>query len=682
LVNDQGIINQASLQKIKDLSQSLRMFPGVNKDEIISLATFTQVANTEQGLLIAALLQNVPVSQQELADFREHVRNNPLLWQRLVSEDLTTTLISAPIAKDTPQEDVYQAAIALRNQYQGPEQLYIYGFQIIDQGIEEGIDQDLSLLFPLAIIIIAVLLFFCFLNLRSVFLPILTMVLAVVSTMGIMGWLGFKISTVTSIIPVLIISLGSSYGIHLLERYFSADEDEKITALAKVAKPIILAGITSAIGFFTLIVFKIESLKEFGLFAGLGILFMMFYVLIFCPAFLFILEKNRKSKPEPQFLPKITNHLLIKIQSFSHKTKTVVLLTVGLLVISFWGISKLQVGSNPTEFFPQDHPVRQASQIFTEKFSATGVIEVMFESETEQSVLEPQVLAKIWAFQQYSETLSAVGYTDSIINALRYINLALQGTETIPQTKPLVSQYLLLYGSNRTVDLNMYLDNSQQRLKVTIWMNIDDSQQIEQNYILMQEYLAHNLPAGITVKFGGENMEWIAQNKYIVIGKIVNIIATIIIIFVISAFIFRSLRLGILTILPLSFSTILIFGFMGFLNISLDLASCILTGVTVGVGVDFAIHFINRLLENDLTQENVSEIISKVHFQAGKPIIYDVLSNIFGFSVLLFSSFTPIRDFGWLIILSMISCSLATLVFLPRLIKNVLNLVKEGHDEI
>ena len=216
----------------------------------------------------------------------------------------------------------------------------------------------------------------------------------------------------------------------------------------------------------------------------------------------------------------------------------------------------------------------------------------MFESQDPQGVLEPQVLEKIWEFQQYSETLSAVGYTDSIINALRYINTSLQGSDDIPQTRALVSQYLLLYGSNRTVDLNMYLDNEQQRLKVTIWMNIDDSQRIEQNYLQMQEYLAQNLPANILVKFGGENMEWIAQNKYIVVGKIANIIATIIIIFMISAMVFRSLSLGIMTILPLSFSTILIFGFMGFLNIRLDLASCILTGVTVGVGVDFAIHFL------------------------------------------------------------------------------------------
>jgi len=671
--NEQNIINQTTLQIVRALSQDLRSFPGVNKEEIISLATFTQVTNTEQGLLIDNLLQNIPATEQELQNLQEQIINNPLLWQRLVSEDLTTTLISAPIAKETPQEEVYQAAMMLRDKYQGSIKIYVYGFQIIDQGIEEGIDQDLSLLFPLAIIIIAVLFFLCFLNLRSVFLPVLTMFLAVVSTMGIMGWLNFKISTVTSIIPVLIIALGSSYGIHLLERYFSAADKE--VALAKVAKPIILAGLTSAIGFFTLVVFKIESLKEFGLFAGLGILFMMFYILVFCPAFLSILKQKEKTKSVLQFLP---NYLLAKIQLLHKNTKAVVFITIVLLLVSFWGISKLQVGSNPTEFFPQDHQVRQASQIFTEKFNATGVIAVMFESQTSQGVLDPQVLQKIWEFQQYCETLSAVGYTDSIVNALRYINNALQSTEDIPQTRALVSQYLLLYGSNRTVDLNNYLDNSQQRLKVTIWMNIDDSQRIEQNYLLMQDYLAQNLPDGIAVKFGGENMEWIAQNKYIVVGKIANIIASIIIIFVISAIIFRSLRFGMLTILPLSFSTILIFGFMGFLNIRLDLASCILTGVTVGVGVDFAIHFLNRLLENDLTQQNISEVISKVYFQAGKPIIYDVLSNVLGFSVLLFSSFTPIQDFGWLIIGSMFSCSLATLVFLPILCKQIF---KEEYNE-
>lgn len=680
-VHPDNLLNTESLTKLRDFSQELRGFPGINKEEILSLATFTQVENSDAGLVIEPLLSDIPQTSRQFFDLVEILQNNPIIWQRLISADLTTTLISAPIDKSTSQVEVYQAARDLMARYQDPEQVYCYSFQIVDEAIDEGINADLGLLFPLAILIIGVLLFLCFAKLRAIILPLLVMVMAVVATMGLMGWLNFKVSTVTSIIPVLIIALGSSYSIHLLERYFSAEQTAKNKALSLVARPIILAGLTSAIGFGTLVVFKIISLREFGIFSALGILFTVFYNLIFCPALLAILPQKQNQQTDSGFFTRLTNQLLVKLFLASHQPRLLLVIVICLLIISFVGISRLQVGSNPTEFFPPDHPVRVTSELFSQEFGGTGVIEVMFECQEPECILQPDNLQAIWQFQKYTEELAAVGYTNSIVDALRYINKTFNKTETVPESFPLVSKYLLIYSMDASVDLSTYLDSTNQRLKVTIWMNIDDSQIIEQSYLQMQTYLDQHLPVGVTAKFGGENMEWIAQNHYIVTGKIINIITSIIIILLVCSLVFRSLRLGILTILPLSFSTLLVFGLMGFLNIRLDLASCILTGVTVGVGVDFAIHYLNRLQENQLTSANLREVIETVNYQAGRPILFDVFSNILGFSVLLFSSFTPIRDFGWLIVLTMITCSLGTLIFLPILSPKLLKLAEEVSNE-
>ncbi len=667
VVNENGLLNSASLVKLKEFSQALRSFPGINKEQILSLATFTQVENSADGLLIEPLLSTVPQTSQELQRLEQVLRSNSLIWQRLISADLTTTLIQAPVDKTTPEHEVYQVANDLIAQYQGPEKIFVYSFQVIDEAIDAGINHDLSILFPLAIAVICLLFFFCFANLRSVFLPLIAMLLAVVSTMGAMGWLGYKVSTVTSIIPVMIIALGSSYGIHLLERYFSVSPQQRNQALSLVVKPIALAGLTSAIGFGTLAVFKIISLREFGLFAALGIIFMLIYILIFCPALLAVLPPTQKPGKGLGFFEQLTESCLVGIKKIIQHPRLVWLVSGILLVLALVGMSQLQVGSNPTKFFPADHPVRLTSELFDREFKGTGVIEVMFECQTTDCVLQPQNLEQIWQFQKYAAGLPSVGYTDSIIDALIYINKTLNQQESVPRSFALVSQYLLLYAMDTTVDLGTYLDGSHQKLKVTIWMNIDDSQVIEQNYEQMKNYLATNFPPELTAKFGGENMEWISQNKYIVTGKIVNIICSIIIIWLVCALVFRSWRLGVLAIAPLTYSTILVFGLMGWLGIRLDLASCILTSVTVGVGVDFSIHYLNRLLEKKPDKRFLQEMISLTNYQAGKPILFDALSNILGFTVLLFSSFTPIRDFGWLIVLTMVVCSVGTLVFLPLL---------------
>lgn len=678
-IHPQGLINHQSLQKLKDFSQALRTFPGVNKEQIISLATVTQVENNADGLIIEPFLQTVPQTEQQLADFEQLLRNNPLVWQRLISADLTTTLVSAPVDKLTPEDQVYQAGLALLEQWQGPETVYFYSFQVVNQAIDEGINRDTSVLFPLAILIIAGLLYFCFASLRAVVLPILAMVMAVIATMGLMGWLGFKVSTVTSIIPVLIIALGSSYSIHLLERYLPAIPEQKVKALSLVSMPIMLAGLTSAIGFGSLIVFQIISLREFGVFSALGIIMIIFYNLVFCPALLACLSPQPKDQLGLVWFNRLVDWLLVKIHWLSQKKGLVLVGSFLLLIFAFLGISRLQVGSNPTEFFPPDHPVRLTSELFNEKFNGTGMIEVMFECQEPECIIEPEILQAIWQFQEYASGLESVGYTSSLVDSLRYMNKTLAGSETVPGSLSLVSKYILLYGMDTTVDLDSLIDSRHQRLKVSLWMYIDDSQIIEQNYQQMQTYLQNHLPDNVTAKFGGEHMEWIAQNHYIVTGKIINIIASIVIILLVCSLIWRSWRYGLLTVLPLSFSTLLVFGLMGWLGIRLDLASCILTGVTVGVGVDFAIHYLSRLRENFDSVRDTNDLVKTVNLLAGKPILFDAFSNMSGFIVLVFSGFTPIQDFGWLIVLTMITCSLGTLVFLPILSPRWLKIAKGGN---
>jgi len=667
--NQQGLVNQKSLNKLKTFSEDLRSFPGIDKEKILSLATFTKVEDSPEGLVIEPLLEEIPVTKAQLADFKNLLKSNQLVWQRLISADFTTALITAPIDKSTSQVEVYQAAVTLAAKYQAPEELHYYSFQIVDEAIDTGINADLDLLFPLAVFIIAVLLYLCFSNLRAVILPILVMVMAVVSTMGVMGWLSFKISTVTSIIPVLIIALGSSYSIHLLERYFSAEKHQRNKALGLVARPIILAGITSAIGFSTLVVFEIISLREFGIFSALGIIFTIFYNLLFCPAMLALLPPKKYYQGSVFLLSQITDYILQRISIIITKPRLVLLVTAVLLIVSFVGTSRLQVGSNPTKFFPKDHQIRLTSELFYKNLGGTGVIEVMF--ETKETILQPETLQQVWQFQQFCENLEAVGYTNSVVNVLRYINNSLNKADAVPHSERLIEQYLMLYSMDSAVDLDTFLDHSRNRLKVTIWMDIDDSQVIEQAYQQMRSYLEMVLPPTIHFKFGGENMEWIAQNQYIVTGKIINIIASIIIILLVCTAVFRSFRLGLITIVPLVFSTSLIFGIMGFLGIRLDLASCILTGVTVGVGVDFAIHYLSRFMEYEKGLK-FTFALEKASTEAGRPILYDVYSNVLGFCVLMFSSFTPIRDFGVLIVFSMITCSLATLVLLPILCEQFL----------
>jgi hypothetical protein len=163
-------------------------------------------------------------------------------------------------------------------------------------------------------------------------------------------------------------------------------------------------------------------------------------------------------------------------------------------------------------------------------------------------------------------------------------------------------------------------------------------------------------------------MSWLAQVRYIAIGEIQNIITAIVIIFLFCLVVLRSLSGGLLNIVPLSIASMITFGLMGYLGIRLEMGTAIITAIAVGVGVDFAIHFISRYREEFQKTGDVEKTTVTTLNTAGEAIILDMFSNVLGFSVLIFSGFTPVQNFGWLVSLTMITSGFGSLVLLPPLL--------------
>jgi predicted RND superfamily exporter protein len=192
--------------------------------------------------------------------------------------------------------------------------------------------------------------------------------------------------------------------------------------------------------------------------------------------------------------------------------------------------------------------------------------------------------------------------------------------------------------------------------------------ELENIHRKLAEYCEQNMNGGPTFDFGGRSMVWMAQNHYIIVGKTINIAANTILIWIICAIAFRSVRLGLISIVPLSMATLLTFGLMGHLGIRLDTATAVLTGISVGVGVDFAIHFISRLRRELLSASRIDEVLGATMLGSGRAIVFDAVSNILGFMTLLFSGFAPVRTLGVLICFTMISCLIMTLLLVPAIL--------------
>jgi hypothetical protein len=347
--------------------------------------------------------------------------------------------------------------------------------------------------------------------------------------------------------------------------------------------------------------------------------------------------------------------------------------TALLIVGSLIGVSRIKIGYAPEEIFPKHHRARDVVSLFIKEFNGPYSINVMFTTPKADGLNSPEVLRKIDAFEIFAKELPKVKYTASIVDIVKKMNRILNednpAFDKVPDDEAMVAQLLLLHSLTQDpVQFETMVDYDMQRCKVAIATTAIDSAQIETIFDQLAAYCKRNFHDDIQVDFGGRSLVWMAMNDYIIRGKITNILSSCFTVWVICAVAFKSVRLGLIGIVPFSLSTLATFGLMGLLGIRLDTATAVVTGISVGVGLDFAIYFITRLKHKLLETTDVDAAIADTVVSSGRVTIIDALSNVLGFVTFIFSGFAPVRDLGVLMCFQMVICVLLTLLLVPSLI--------------
>jgi len=671
------IYRPSTLAKVAVITEELNSIDHVLKEETLSLATVRKVKWHDGGLDVRKFLSPLARTPEEVERLRQDILLDPDVGGRLVSDDETATLLAIKLAPGYDRSHLYNTLHAIADIYSGPERIYPFGRQIMSEEASLGIAHDARILGPAALVLMAIGIFIFFRSVRLMLGPVLMIAMSIIWTMGGMHYVGLRLSMLSSSIPAVLIALGSSYMIHMI---YSCSElapargtvDGVIEGVAKMIRPIGLAAFTSMVGFATLTVFKVLSIREFGICVAAGVGFAAFFSLVVLPSII-ILQRNAFPAGGMKQFP-LLDRSLGGLARIGTKHKCPVIAAVVLLtIVSLVGVGRVKVGFAPEEIFPKNHRARNVVSLFVEKFHGPYSLNVMFTTKEPNGLKSPDALRQIDAFQEFAEGLPKVRHAISIVNILKKMNRILNENlpefYRIPDDEAMVAQTLLLHSITR--DPSQYesiMDYDMQRCKAVITTSAIDSAELENIYQELVAYCDENLTDDLAVDFGGQSMVWMAQNRYIITGKIINIAANTILIWIICALAFRSVRLGLISILPLSMATLLTFGLMGHLGIRLDTATAVLTGISVGVGVDFAIHFISRLKRELLRTTQIDDVVAATMLGSGRAIVFDAISNILGFMTFLFSGFAPVRTLGLLICFTMVSCVVLTLLFIPAIL--------------
>lgn len=680
LENKNGIFNTETIDTLTKLTKRLQKLKQINKADVTSLYTADNIIGTEEGMDVKAFYKKIPKTQDQLDLLQQNVRNNEMVYGRLVSEDETVTVVIAEIEDGVFTQEFYNEILDLAASFQTDEiTVYVAGRPIVEGTMALLGPADMKKMVPIVLLVITIVLF---LTLRSIKSTILTMFVVFLSTIwvfGLMAMVGIPIYAVSTMIPVMLIAIGVADGIHLyshlqlflMHNPLATKKEAVSDMISKMGKPVIMTSITTAVGFVSLLTSQVYPIKYFGLFTAFGVIMAMVFSLVFIPAGImaFGLPKVKAAKKKSGGS---SSHFADKLTAIILKYKQVSIVgTAILIIVMIFGMQKIWINSSFLEKFEKDSDIVLTDRFINEHFGGTTTLNLILDADGELNTFKkPEVLKLVEKMQNDLETsLQVVGNSFTLTDYVKRMNKVMNADDeafnTIPDDQNMVAQYLLLYEmSGDPENLNAVVDYDYAKLNVTFQLKSDNSKAINSAIDIIHTYDDAFADLGIVIKYAGSGYKGLVFTDLILEGQVMSLILSIIIVIILLSLMFKNFVIGLIGAVPILITAVIGFGTMGFLNIPLNTTTALLSSIALGIGIDYAVHFIEQYRQNAETSNNSLEIAQKTMAHSGRAISLNALVVIIGFMVLVFSVFPPNRELGALVSMNMFTSFVGTLTIM------------------
>lgn len=673
-LNTDNVFTRNTLTRIAELTAELEQVEGVN--DVRSLTNIDEVKGTDWGVEVSALIEEIPQDDEALAELRERVLADDMYAGSIVSHDGSAALMMIEVDPEADSVTVGARVQAVVDQAQGLGELYATGTPVLNGVLVDSMKADLQKLFPIVLLLIAGILFLYFRTGWGVILPFVTVLISVVWTLGLMGYLGKQLSPISSVMPVILVSLGTAYGIYVQTRFYEelkAGEDRPGAVkqtLTSVGIAVLMAGTTTVAGFASNITSQITLMRDFGIFTAFGVLVALVISLTFVPALLLLLPpvKRRSAEGTGQ------SHLDIalgKVAEFVlNRQRTTMLITLTLVILAVLAIPTISTDSNFFNFFDDDTRPKIAYNLVKEKFSGSESIEIVVKGD----IQEPETLRAMKALQTDLEQTGLVGKPNSVVNVLERTNMALNegdsAFERLPDSRELVAQYFLLLEMSDDGFLSRFMTMDYGTARIQALVKDSSPEGIDKLLASVDRSIDRHFTKldGVEVTTTGFVVLMDTLSDMLITGQVASLIISLVAVFFIVRLLLSSWEGSLLSILLIILAVLANFGLMGWAGISLDIVTALISSIGVGVGIDYAIHIYSRYQQERAQGRSTEEALTLSITTTGKAIAANAGSVIIGFMVLLFSSFPPLRYFGSLVTIIMLVSSVGAMTILPTLV--------------
>ncbi len=782
-IKHETIYNPQSLSDLKKLTDSILAIEGVNHADVNALSTIDNIEQIDPGTIrFEWMMSKSPKTQQDAVELSNKAKRLPFVVNSLVSGDEKAATIYVPIYDKNESYRISNDIQSVIKTLSDQNQYYLTGLPVAEDTFGYQMFIQMGISAPTAAFVIYLLMLYFFRSATLVMAPMIVAMSTVIIIMGVMIGMGYTVHIMSSMIAIFLMPIAVVDSVHLMsefvDKYVATDktsdldsqkkestEQKSKKTIAEITRhlfqPMLFTSVTSAAGFFSLMLTPIPPVQIFGAFVGSGILLAFIITIVYIPAYISRMNESQLTKMHEKLhkdgqSKSILAKILPSWGRFSvKKSKLIIIMSVLLVLVSVVGISKIEVNDNPVRWFKPSHPIRVADKILNQHFAGTYDAHLVFEftgketltstwvnqinkiihsdllspdskqqitaflqelpinnpfqefvlllddlsfEETEQGsefinklirlteqtsvqaryFLQPDKLAYIESLQNYLKTTSRVGKSNSVVDLIKTVNRELRsGQETdykIPNSSNAVSQTLLQFqSSHRQQDLWHFIIPDHSKTLVWLQMTSGDNKDMAKVIKDVNRFISENpLPHDLKINWAGKtylNLIW--QDK-MVKGMFASLASAFVIVFIMMALLFRSIIFGLLAMLPLSITIVFMYGMIGWFGKYYDMPIAVLSALTLGLSVDFAIHFIERtrsIFKRTLSWELT---IKQMFEEPARAISRNALVIALGFTPLLLAPLVPYITVGVFLASIMAVSALVTILLLPA----IMNLLK------
>ncbi|MCG7976186.1 MAG: MMPL family transporter [Candidatus Thiodiazotropha taylori] len=678
---DGTVFTRKTLTAVSELTKEAWQIP--YSIRVDSITNFQHTYAEGDDLIVEDLvLDPTSLSDEELAAKQQIATNDPLLRNRLISPSAHTTGVNVTVQlpgkklTEVPEVAAKVQEMAKNLEASYPDiKVHLTGMVIMNNAFPTASQDDMKSLYPImfgAVILVLVLM------LRSIpgtISTLIIIVLMIIATMGLTGWLGIKMSPPTTTVPIVIMTLAIADCVHILVNFlhFMREGEAKYQAMMESLRinlqPIFLTTLTTAIGFLSLNFSDAPPFRDLGNMAAMGVVLAFLLSITFLPAMMMLLPVKALSGDTMGSLA------MVRFAEFVIRNKKQLLWGMGILILFLIAqIPSNRLDDRFVEYFDETIDFRQDTDFATENLTGIYLIEYSLESGETGGISDPEFLQKVDAFAQWYRQQPHVLHVNTITDIMKRLNRNMHADDDswyrLPDQRDLSAQYLLLYEFSLPfgLDLNNQINVKKSATRFTVTLESISTQQLLQIEDDAQQWLLQNAPE-MRIDGASPSVMFAHIGSRNIIAMLKGTTTALIIISLILVVALRSLRIGGISLIPNLVPMGMAFGLWGLTVGEVGLALSVVSGMTLGIVVDDTVHFLSKYLRARREKNLPGEDAVRYAFSTvGTALWVTSLVLMVGFGILAFSHFQLNAGMGLLTAITLGLALVADFLFLPPLL--------------